>query len=84
MFFVRNVKKKSLKASHLKNLIVGKSNFLENFRKLINRYKRIGYNSYVMQQTACLVINTNSVDSYASLFTCTTALTQSFHKWVGA
>ena len=52
--------------------IVGKSNFSEQFRKLINRYKRIGYNPYVMQ-TACLVINPNSVDSYASLFNCTTA-----------
>ena len=52
---------------------VGKSNFLEQFRKLINRYKRIGYNSYVMRQTACLVINPTSVDSYALLFNCTTA-----------
>ena len=48
--------------------IVGKSNFSEQFRKLINHYKRIGYNPYVMQQTACLVINPTSVDSYASLF----------------
>ena len=31
--------------------------FSEQFRKLINRYKRIGYNPYVMRQTACLVIN---------------------------
>ena len=35
---------------------VGKSNVSEPFRKLINRYKRIGYNPYVMRQTACLVI----------------------------
>ena len=27
---------------------VGKSNFAEQFRKLINRYKRIGYNPYIM------------------------------------
>ena len=53
--------------------IVGKSNFSEQFRKLINSYKRIGYNPYVMQQTACLVITPTSVDSYASLFNCTTA-----------
>ena len=53
--------------------IVGKSNFSEQFRKLINRYKRIGYNPYVMRQTACLVINPTSVGSYASLFDCTTA-----------
>ena len=37
--------------------IVGKSNFLEQFRKLINHYKRIGYSLDIMRQTACLVIN---------------------------
>ena len=37
--------------------IVGKSNFPEQFRKLINRYKRIGYNPYVMLQTSCLLIS---------------------------
>ena len=47
--------------------------FLEQFRELINRYKRIGYNPYVMRQIACLVINPASVDSYASLFNCKTA-----------
>ena len=53
--------------------IVGKSYFSEQFRKLINRYKRIGYNPYVMRQTACLVINPTSDDTYASHFNCTTA-----------
>ena len=52
--------------------IVGKSIFSEQFRKLINRYKRIGYNPYVMRQTAYLVSNPTSFDSYASLFNCTT------------
>ena len=51
--------------------IVGKSNFAEQFRKLINRYKRTGYNPYIMRQTACLVVNPFTVDSYASLFNCT-------------
>ena len=50
--------------------IVGESNFSEQFRKLINRYKRTGYNPYVMRQTACLVINPTWVDSCASLFNC--------------
>ena len=45
-----------------------------------------------MRQTTCLVINPTSVDSYASLFNCTTtgqasdsmtASTKSFHKWLG-
>ena len=53
--------------------ILGKSNFSEQFRKLMNRYKRIGYNPYVIRQNACLVINPTSADSYASLFNCTTA-----------
>ena len=48
--------------------IVGKSNFSEQFRKLINRYKRIGYSLDIMQQTACLVVNPIIVDGYASLF----------------
>ena len=54
--------------------IVGKSNFLEQFRKLINRYKRIGYSPDIMRQTACLVVNPIIVDGYASLFHCTTAV----------
>ena len=53
--------------------IVRKSNFSGQFRNLINRYKIIGYNQYVMRQTACLVINPTSVDKYAPLFNCTTA-----------
>ena len=32
---------------------VGKSNFSEQFRKLINRYKRTGYSLDIMRQTAC-------------------------------
>ena len=53
--------------------IVGKS-FSEQFRKLINRYKRIGYNLDIMRQTAFLVVNPVIVDGYASLFNCTTAV----------
>ena len=48
--------------------IVGKSNFSEQFRKLINRYKRIGYSLDIMRQSACLVVNPIIVDGYASLF----------------
>ena len=54
--------------------IVGKSNFSEQFRKLINRYERIGYSLDIMRQTACLVVNPIIVDGYASLFNCTTAV----------
>ena len=34
-----------------------KSNFSEQFKKVINRYKRIGYSLDILRQTACLVIN---------------------------
>ena len=54
--------------------IVGKSNFSEQFRKFINRYKRIGYSLDIMRQTTCLVVNPIIVDGYASLFNCTTAV----------
>ena len=54
--------------------IVGKSYFSEQFRKPINRYKRKGYNLYSMRQTACLVINPITVDSYALLFNCGSGL----------
>ena len=54
--------------------IVGKSNFSEQIRKLINRYKRISYILDIMRQNACLVVNPNIVDGYASLFNCTTAV----------
>ena len=54
--------------------ILGKSNFSEQFRKLSNRYKRIGYSLDIMRQTACLVVNPIIVDGYASLFNCTTAV----------
>ena len=54
--------------------IVGKSNFSEQFRKVINRYKRIGYSLDIMLQTAYLVVNPIIVDGYSSLFNCTTAV----------
>ena len=54
--------------------IVGKSNFSEQFRKLINRYKRIGYSLDIMRQTACLFVNPIVVNGYASLFNSTTAV----------
>ena len=53
--------------------LVGKSNFSEQFRKLIKRYKRIGYSLDIMRKTACLV-NPIIVDGYASLFNRTTAV----------
>ena len=51
--------------------IRGMTDFSDQFRKIIMRYKRIGYNLYVMRQSACLVINPITVDGYATLFNCT-------------
>ena len=48
------------------------TDFSDQFRKkIIMRYKRIGFNLNVMRQSACLVINPITVDGYATLFNCT-------------
>ena len=51
--------------------IRGMTDFSDQFRKIIIRYKRIGYNLNVMRQSACLLINPITVDSYTALFNCT-------------
>ena len=51
--------------------IGGMTDFSDQFRKIILRYKRIGYNLNVMGQSACLVINPITVDGFAALFNCT-------------
>ena len=50
----------------------GKNEFPYRFKKIIVRYKKIGYNINVMRQTACLVVNPIKVNSFAYLFNCTT------------
>ena len=45
--------------------------FLKPIRKIITRYRRIGYNLNVMRQSACLVFNPIMVDNYAAFFNCT-------------
>ena len=42
--------------------------FPYHFKKIIVRYKKIGYNINVMRQTACLVVNPIKVNSFAYLF----------------
>ena len=46
--------------------------FLIISKKIIARFKKIGYNIHVMRQTACLVVNPIKVNSFAYLFNCTT------------
>ena len=52
--------------------IIGKNDFPYHFKKIIVRYKKIGYNINVMLQTACLVVNPIKVNSFAYLFNYTT------------
>ena len=52
--------------------IIGKMIFLIISKKIIVRYKKIGYNINGMRQTAFLVVNPIKVNSFAYLFNCTT------------
>ena len=52
--------------------IIGKYDFPYHFKKLIVRYKNIGYNIDVLRQSACLVVNPIKVNNFAYLFDCTT------------
>ena len=51
----------------------GFGDFSTQFRKIILRYKKIGYNINVIRQTVCMVVNPITVNNFASLFTCTPA-----------
>ena len=51
--------------------IIGKNDFPYHFKKIIARYKNIGYNIDVLQKTACFVVNPIKVKSIAYLFNCT-------------
>ena len=46
--------------------LIGRNIFSFQFRQIITRYKRIGYNLNVMRQSACLVFNPIMVDNYAA------------------
>ena len=52
--------------------IVVKSNFSDQFKKIVKCYIRVGYNLDIMRQSACLVLNPITVYSYGFLFNCTT------------
>ena len=51
--------------------IDGRIDVSDQFRKIIVRYKRTGYNINIMRQSACLVFNPITVNNFASLFNCT-------------
>ena len=50
--------------------IVGKSNFRDQFKKIIKRYIKVEYKLDVMRQSACLVCNPITAYSYSTLFNC--------------
>ena len=51
--------------------IVSSNNFSAQFIQIISHYKKIGYDSNVLQQTACLVVNPITVGNFAFLFNLT-------------
>ena len=52
--------------------IVGKSNFIDQFKKIVKCNIRVGYDLDIMRQSACLVLNPIRVYSYDFLFDFTT------------
>ena len=44
--------------------IVGKPNFIDQFKNIIKRYIKVGYNLDVIRQSACLVSKPITVYSY--------------------
>ena len=52
--------------------IVGKPNFSDQFKKIVKRHIRVGYNLDIMRQSACLVLNPIMVYTFGFLFNCTT------------
>ena len=55
--------------------IVGSKNSSVQIINIISHYKTIGFNTYVLQQAACLVVNQITVGNFAFFFNCT--------PWVG-
>ena len=54
-----------------KKKIIGKPNFSNLLKRIVNRFRRAGYSLDIMRQTVCLVFNPIMAESYAALFSCT-------------
>ena len=50
---------------------MGGADFSDQFRNEHNRFKSVGYYLNIMQQPACLAINTVTVNRFAALLNCT-------------
>ena len=48
-----------------------KTDYSDQFRKIIIRHKRNGFDRNVLRQYACLVINPITIDNFVALFDCT-------------
>ena len=69
---------RSLSAPHFYNnliykfkRIIERTDFSDEFRKIIIRYKCIGFNLNAMRQSACLVIDPIMVDNFSAILNCT-------------
>ena len=49
---------------------MGRTNFSDQFRKIIICHKRIGYNLNVMRHSVCLMVNHITVGNFAAFFNC--------------
>ena len=57
------------------NLNFMTTDLVYKFREsVVNRYKNMSYNMNVMQQTACMIVNTLMGDNFPSLFNCMAGL----------
>ena len=54
--------------------IVGRNDFSDQFKKIIIRYKSIGYNMNVIRHTACLIVNPIPVNNFSAFFNYTPAV----------
>ena len=50
---------------------MGRTDFSDQFLKIIKHHKHIDYDLNVMRQSACFVINPITVDNFSALFKCT-------------
>ena len=48
--------------------LIGRNDSSELNRKIVTRYRRIGYNLNIMRQSVCLVFNPIMVDNYAAFY----------------
>ena len=52
--------------------MIGKYDFPYHFNKIFVRYKNIGYNTYFLRKTACLVVKSIKINSFAYVLNFTT------------